>query len=463
MKPLYLYNSQTKQKEIFTPITPGRVKMYVCGMTVYDFCHIGHARMLACFDLIVRALRAMDYQVTYVRNITDIDDKIIKRANEKGESVQAVTDRFIRAMHEDVAALNMLLPDQEPRATQYIPQMIALIEKLIEKGLAYPAANGDVYYDVSQFPRYGQLSGQDLEQLRSGIRVAVTEEKNDPLDFVLWKSAKAGEPSWPSPWGGGRPGWHIECSAMTCELLGEHFDIHGGGMDLLFPHHENEVAQSVGGYDCKFANFWVHNGFVQVNEEKMSKSLGNFFTIRDILKQHSPEALRYFLIASHYRSPINYSDDSLTQASQSLDRIYTALRDCDILSAKKPEKEKFSTPFLEALADDFNTPQAFAVIFDLVREVNRLKALETARANAHAKLLVELCGIVGIAQKNPEEYFKSTTTHLDVKQIETLIQERQAARASKDWTKADKIRDELYKLGVALEDTAQGVKWSTHT
>jgi cysteinyl-tRNA synthetase len=430
--------------------------MYVCGMTVYDYCHIGHARMLAAFDVIVRVLRAMNYQVTYVRNITDIDDKIINRANENHEDFHALTERFIRAMHEDIAALTMLPPDQEPRATAYIPQMIELIEKLIQRGLAYAAPNGDVYYDVSEFPTYGQLSGQDLENLRAGARIAVAEEKNDALDFVLWKAAKPGEPSWPSPWGNGRPGWHIECSAMSCQLLGHHFDIHGGGMDLLFPHHENEVAQSVGGYQCQFANVWMHNGFIQVNEEKMSKSLGNFFTIRDVLKHHSAEALRYFLISSHYRSPINYTDESLTQAAQSLERIYTALRDCHIQAVEKPAHEPFTQKFFDALADDINTPQAFAVIFELVREVNRLKTSDTKLANAYAKLLHELCGVLGIAQQDPEAYFQAG---IDVARIEALIEKRQVARAAKDWASSDQIRDELTTLGISLEDTPQGVKW----
>jgi len=341
--------------------------------------------MLTCFDVLVRSLRALGYAVTYVRNITDIEDKIIKRAAENNESIQTLTERFIAAMHEDERALHILPPDHEPRATEYVPQMVDLIQRLIDKGSAYVGAQGNVYYAVHTFPAYGQLSGQNLEKMRAGSRVAPDELKQDPLDFVLWKSAKPDEPSWPAPWGAGRPGWHIECSAMSCHLLGDHFDLHGGGMDLLFPHHENELAQSVVGYDCAFANTWLHNGFVQVDEEKMSKSLGNFLTIRDVLTQHSAEALRYFLLAAHYRSPINYNHESLQQAAQSLDRIYTAFRNLDYQTAEKPNEEAYSARFFTALADDLNTPEALAVIFDLAREINRLKPTDQKSASSMAR------------------------------------------------------------------------------
>jgi cysteinyl-tRNA synthetase len=458
MQPLYFYNSRTKQKEHLTPITPQHIKLYVCGITVYDYCHLGHARFLTCFDVLVRSLRAMDYQVTYVRNITDIDDKIIQRAAEQNQSIHILTDRFISAMHEDERALAILTPDHEPRATEYIPHMIALIEKLIAKGFAYVGAQGDVYYAVHRFDGYGQLSGQNLKQLRAGIRVSTDELKQDPLDFVLWKSAKPDEPNWDSPWGPGRPGWHIECSAMSCALLGTHFDIHGGGMDLLFPHHENEVAQSVAGYDCEFANVWLHNGFVQVDQEKMSKSLGNFLTIRHVLEKYSAEALRYFLLASHYRSPISYSDEALQQANQSLDRIYTALRHLPDHPIEKPTEENYSTRFFTALADDLNTPEALAVIFELTREVNRLKTSDQQQACRFGKLLRELLQVLAIGTQNPEDYFKAAS-RVDVATIEDLIAQREQARLAKDWQKADALRNQLLAYNVICEDTAQGVTW----
>lgn len=458
MQPLYFYNSHTRQKELFTPITPNHIKLYVCGITVYDYCHLGHARFLTCFDILVRSLRALNYQVTYVRNITDIEDKIIRRASENNEPIHALTDRFITAMHEDEQALNLLPPDHEPRATEYIPQMIALIENLITKGFAYVGAQGDVYYAVHRFAAYGQLSGQHLEKLRAGTRVAADECKQDPLDFVLWKSAKPDEPSWDSPWGPGRPGWHIECSAMSCALLGDHFDIHGGGMDLLFPHHENEVAQSVAGFDCQFANVWLHNGFVQVDQEKMSKSLGNFLTIRDVLQKHSAEALRYFLLASHYRSPISYSDEALQQASQSLERIYTALRHLPHHTGEKPAQENYSTRFFTALADDLNTPEALAVIFELTREINRLKPTHEQEACQLATLLRELLQVLAIGTQDPEHYFKAQTS-VDVAMIERLIAEREQARLEKNWAKADVLRDQLLSYNIICEDTAQGVTW----
>jgi cysteinyl-tRNA synthetase len=362
-------------------------------------------------------------------------------------------------MHEDEHKLNILAPDSEPLATEYIPEMIQLIEKLVGKNIAYVGDNGDVYYAVNQFPAYGALSGQNLEKMRAGARITSAEAKRDSLDFVLWKSAKPDEPSWPSPWGPGRPGWHIECSAMSCSLLGDHFDIHGGGMDLLFPHHENEIAQSVAGYDCQFANVWLHNGFIQIDQEKMSKSLGNFFTIRDVLEQHSAEALRYFLISAHYRSPINYSSESLNQAAQSLDRIYTARRHLDDTDAEKPLEENYSEKFFAALADDLNTPEALAVIFDLVREINRLKNIDLNQAKPYGKLLSELLSVLAIGEQDPEHYFKQLSTTIDPKKIEHLIQQREQARLEKNWQAADKIRQELLQLDVILEDTPQGVKW----
>ena len=460
---LSFYNSRTRKKEFYTPITPGQIKMYVCGITVYDYCHMGHARMLTTFDVLNRALRAMGYDVFYVRNITDIDDKIINRAAENKESIQELTERYIHAMHEDEKKLNILAPTIEPRATEYIPQMIDLIDKLLQKKIAYQGKKGDIYYEVNQFPGYGSLSGQDLEKLRSGIRILTDEDKQDPLDFVLWKKAKPGEPSWPSPWGEGRPGWHIECSAMSCNLLGAHFDLHGGGMDLLFPHHENEVAQSVAGYEAAFANIWLHNGFVQINDEKMSKSIGNFLTIKDILKEHDPEVLRYFLIAAHYRSPLNYDSESLQQAVQSLDRIYTALRNLpeNITIEDNTLFEDYKKKFFSALADDLNTPEAFALIFELVREINRLKSTDVKQAAILGKGLRELLAVLGLAQRNTQDYFMQSAS-MDAttyEKIEDLVSKREEARKEKNWKLADEMREKLAQLNVLVEDTAQGVQW----
>ncbi|WP_347329003.1 cysteine--tRNA ligase, partial [Ralstonia pseudosolanacearum] len=378
MESLKIYNTLAREKQTFVPIEPGRVRMYVCGMTVYDYCHVGHARVMVVFDMVQRWLRASGYDVTYVRNITDIDDKIIKRAVENGETIGALTNRFIAAMHEDADALGVQRPDREPRATEYVPQMLSMIGRLQDNGLAYQAADGDVNYAVRKFPGYGKLSGKSLEDLRAGERVAANDAKQDPLDFVLWKSAKADEPAesrWASPWGEGRPGWHIECSAMSCELLGTHFDLHGGGADLQFPHHENEIAQSEGASGSTFVNTWMHNGFVRVNDEKMSKSLGNFFTIRDVLKVYDPEVVRFFILRSHYRSDLNYSDVHLDDARHALTRLYTALKDVPAEAQARPDwNEPHGKRFREAMHDDFNTPVAMAVLFELATEVNKTRS-----------------------------------------------------------------------------------------
>ena len=459
---LQIHNNLTKQKEVFTPIVPGKVGIYVCGMTVYDYCHIGHARVLVVFDMVVRYLRFRGYEVTYVRNITDIDDKIIKRAHDNGEEIGALTSRFIDAMHEDADALGVLRPDEEPRATTSMGQIIDMIKILVDKGYAYAADNGDVYYDVSRFEHYGQLASKKLEDLRAGERVAVDEAKDDPLDFVLWKAAKPGEPAWDSPWGPGRPGWHIECSAMSTHCLGNHFDIHGGGLDLQFPHHENEIAQSEAATGCKFVNVWMHNGFVQINEEKMSKSLGNFFTLREVLNSYRPEVIRYFILASHYRSPLNYSDQNLDSAKAALERFYTALRGID--AAQVEEGGEYERRFIAAMDDDFNTPEALAVMFELVSEINRAKAAGESEEAAHlAGILKRLGGVLGLLQDDPEAFFKGVggadTGGLSDAQIEALIQRRLDARKEKNWAEADRIRDELQNNGIVLEDGAGGTTW----
>lgn len=452
-----VYNSLTLQKEVFEPIEPNKIKMYVCGITVYDFCHLGHARMLSAFDVITRYLRWRDYAVTYVRNITDIDDKIIKRAQENNETVTDLTARFIQAMHDDIAALKLLPPDFEPRATEHIPQMIVIIEKLIAHGLAYIADNGDVYYEVRNFEKYGCLAHRNIDQLESGARVEISDIKRDPLDFVLWKMSKPGEPSWESPWGPGRPGWHIECSAMSMELLGEHFDIHGGGRDLIFPHHENEIAQSEGATQTQFVNYWLHNGYVQIEKEKMSKSLGNFFTIRDLLKNHAPEAVRYFLIASHYRSPLQYSEEALIQARNSLNRLYTALRDLPI-SAPLAESD-YEKNFTAAMDDDFNTPIAFAILFDLAHEIHRTREQDLQQAGKLGALLRRLGEVLGVLQDDPVQFLQAGLGELDVVKIEALIDARIEARLQKNWAEADRIRDELTDMSIVLEDTSTGTVW----
>ncbi len=459
---LQIHNNLTKQKEVFTPIVPGKVGIYVCGMTVYDYCHIGHARVLVVFDMVVRYLRFRGYEVTYVRNITDIDDKIIKRANDNGEEIGALTSRFIDAMHEDADALGVLRPDEEPRATTSMSQIIDMIKVLVDKGYAYAAGNGDVYYDVSRFEHYGQLASKKLEDLRAGERVAVDEAKDDPLDFVLWKAAKPGEPAWDSPWGPGRPGWHIECSAMSTHCLGNHFDIHGGGLDLQFPHHENEIAQSEAATGCKFVNVWMHNGFVQINEEKMSKSLGNFFTLREVLNSYRSEVIRYFILASHYRSPLNYSDQNLDSAKAALERFYTALRGIDAVEVE--EGSEYERRFIAAMDDDFNTSEALAVMFELVSQINRAKAANKSEEAAHlAGILKRLGGVLGLLQDDPEVFFKGVdgadTGGLSDAQIEALIQQRLDARKEKNWAEADRIRDELQNNGIVLEDGAGGTTW----
>jgi cysteinyl-tRNA synthetase len=457
---LEIYNSLSRKKEIFQPMRPPEVRMYVCGLTVYDHMHIGHARMLVVFDMVARWLRASGYRLNYVRNITDIDDKIIKRALENHERVEQLTERYIQATREDERALSVLPPDHEPRAMQSIEAMVRMVEVLVSKGYAYQAASGDVYYAVSRFKDYGKLSGKRLEDLRAGERVEVDTSKRDPLDFVLWKSAKPGEPAWPSPWGLGRPGWHIECSAMATHALGNHFDIHGGGMDLQFPHHENEIAQSEGATGEHYVNLWMHNGFVNVDDEKMSKSLGNFFTVREVLKVYPAEVIRYFILGSHYRSPLNYSDQQLDQARTGLARLYIALRNMPEASA--PMGGDYRKRFAEAMDDDFNTPVALSVLFDLAREVNTLKDAKPAEAPALAALLRELGGLLGILQSDPETYLQGGVAKregLPAEDVEKLIAARKAARAAKDWQAADRLRGELDAAGIVIEDGTGGTTW----
>lgn len=433
--------------------------MYVCGMTVYDLCHLGHARVLVVFDTVTRYLRHSGYDVTYIRNITDIDDKIIARANEIGEDFSELTTRFIQAMHEDAAELGVLPPSEEPKATASMDDIISMIETLIEKGHAYAADNGDVYYDISSFKNYGKLSGKKLEDLRAGERVAVDVNKNDPLDFVLWKAAKPEEPFWDSPWGKGRPGWHIECSAMSTCCLGNHFDIHGGGQDLQFPHHENEIAQSEAATGEKFVNLWMHNGFVRINDEKMSKSLNNFFTVREILKLYQGEEIRYFVLASQYRSALNYSDQLLDNARSSLTRLYNALRGLDVPSTSLIEDEAELT-FNKAMDDDFNTPEALAVLFDLAGQVNRLRDEDSDMALQKAGVLKKLANVLGLLEVDPETYLQGGAGDSDdAEQIETLIQQRLDARANKDWAEADRIRDELTAMNIELEDKDGKTIW----
>ncbi|MDH3219312.1 MAG: cysteine--tRNA ligase [Gammaproteobacteria bacterium] len=458
---LSIYNSLTNQKEEFVPIVPGQVRMYVCGMTVYDYCHIGHARVLVVFDVVYRFLKYLGYDVTYVRNITDIDDKIINRAVENNEAFDQLTMRFIEAMHEDADALGVQRPDIEPRATDTIDEMLAMIEKLQLQGYAYQAANGDVYFSVSKFADYGKLSGKRPEELRAGERVEIDTGKQDPLDFVLWKSAKVGEPSWPSRYGDGRPGWHIECSAMSNSLLGNHFDIHGGGQDLQFPHHENEIAQSEACNGEKFVNYWMHNGFVRVNEEKMSKSLGNFFILRDVLKNYRAEEIRYFIVSSHYRSQLNYAEEQLDNARAALQRLYAALQGTDEVDI--PEGSEYQQRFEQALCDDFNTASAIAVLFDLVREINRCKREHSDERHPLGSLLRHLGGVIGLLQAEPDEYLKSRVGQgeagLDNDEVEDLVQQRLGARAAKDWAAADRIRDQLSAAGIVIEDGPNGTRW----
>jgi cysteinyl-tRNA synthetase len=480
---LKIYNTLTRKKEEFQPRIPGKVGMYVCGMTVYDYCHIGHARVMVVFDTVARYFRHKGYDLTYVRNITDIDDKIIQRANENGEEFTSLTQRFIDAMHEDEKALSVLPPDIEPKATQSIPDIIAMIETLITKGLAYVGANGDVFYSVSKFKPYGKLSGKNLADLQAGERVDIDHAKQNPLDFVLWKMAKVGEPSWESPWGQGRPGWHIECSAMSTCCLGNHFDIHGGGMDLQFPHHENEIAQSEGATDEAFVNVWMHNGFVRVDNEKMSKSLGNFFTVREVLKLYQPEVIRFFILLSHYRSPLNYSDEQLNDAKAGLTRLYTALRDVEVIDT--PIDEKYKSRFEQAMDDDFNTPVALSVLFEIATELNttKNKSKDAAKSGQLVGWLKFLGGLLGILHSSPNAFLQgkvtlvgedclqqntSSSSSISISDsvedsiirgevwIDQKIKARLEAKKSKNWTLADQIRDELKQQGVILEDKPDG-------
>ena len=455
---LKIYNSLTREKQVFVPIEPGKARMYVCGMTVYDYCHVGHARVLVVFDAVQRWLRASGLDVTYVRNITDIDDKIIKRAVENNETIAQLTERFIAFMNEDADALGVERPDHEPRATAYVPQMLGLIGKLEASGLAYQASDGDVNFSVRKFPGYGKLSGKSLDDLRAGERVDVDQAKQDPLDFVLWKHAKEGEPFWESPWGRGRPGWHIECSAMSSDLLGEHFDIHGGGQDLQFPHHENEIAQSEGAHQCAFVNYWMHNGFVRVDDEKMSKSLGNFFTVREVLKKFDAEVVRFFILRAHYRSPLNYSDAHLEDARQSLGRLYTALKAVASDDVAVDWNEAHAQRFRTAMDDDFNTPEALAVLFELASEVNRSKSA------ALAGQLRALAGLLGLLKREPQAFLQATPVGeadegLSPERIEALIGERAAAKKARDFATADRVRAQLLEGGVVLEDGPQGTTW----
>lgn len=462
---MHIYNTLTRRKEPFTPLEAGKVSMYVCGMTVYDYCHLGHARVMVAFDVITRYLRERGYDVNYVRNITDIDDKILKRADENGESITALTERMIDAMHEDEQRLFVLPPSHEPRATGHIDDIVAMIETLIEKGFAYAADNGDVYYRVRKFADYGKLNNRQLDDMRAGSRVDVDIHKEDPLDFVLWKAAKPGEAHWPSPWGNGRPGWHIECSAMSTCCLGDTFDIHGGGPDLTFPHHENEIAQSEAATGKTYVNTWMHAGAVRVNQEKMSKSLGNFFTIRDVLAEHDPEVVRFLLVASHYRSPINYSVDSLTEARKSLTRLYTALEGLELGEEKGETSGDASTyrqRFTQVMDDDFNTPEALAVMFELAREVNRAKQEQPIEAAKLARELKQLGSILGLLQQVPQTFLKGTQQQgmpLSEIEIEAKIAQRIEAKANKDFAQADAIRDELAALGIILKDSREGTSW----
>ncbi len=457
---LKIYNTLAREKQTFIPMEPGKVRMYVCGMTIYDYCHIGHARMMMAFDVVYRWLKASGYQVTYVRNITDIDDKIIKRAVENGESISQLTTRFISLMNEDIHALGILPPDHEPRATAYVPQMLELIKELEKNGLAYKASDGDVNFSVRNFPGYGKLSGKSLDDLRAGERVDVNTGKHDPLDFVLWKASKESEPQevkWPSAWGNGRPGWHIECSAMACALLGEQFDIHGGGADLQFPHHENEIAQSEGASKRPFVNYWIHNGFVRVDNEKMSKSLGNFFTIRDVLKKYDAEVVRFFILRAHYRSPLNYSDIHLDDAKVALARLYTAAKDVMSDELALDWSEPHAVRFAHAMNDDFNTPLAIAVLFDLSSQVNKTKSAKLVRQ------LKALAGTIGILQRPPQDFLQARSADEDshAEDIETWVQSqiatRSAAKKMKNFADADRIRIELLSQGIILEDKPGGL------
>ncbi|WP_427833573.1 cysteine--tRNA ligase [Actinobacillus pleuropneumoniae] len=455
---LKIYNTLKREKEEFKPINPNQVGMYVCGVTVYDLCHFGHGRTFVSFDVIARYLRYLGYNLCYVRNITDVDDKIIKRALENNETCDQLVDRMIAEMHKDFDDLNIIRPDVEPRATKHIPEIVAMVEKLIANGHAYVAADGDVMFDVESFKKYGALSRQNLEQLQAGARVEIKSVKKNPMDFVLWKMSKEGEPSWQSPWGNGRPGWHIECSAMNSKELGEHFDIHGGGSDLMFPHHENEIAQSCCAHGGDYVNYWLHTGMLTIDDEKMSKSLGNFFTIRTMLEKYESETLRYFFLTAHYRSLLNYSLNNLDLARSALERLYTSLRGCD-LSVEVAGGEQYVEAFKAAMDDDFNTPGALAVLFEIAREVNKLKTEDMAKANGLAVRLKELAGVLGLLYQDPEAFLQGDADNDEVAEIEALIKQRNEAKAAKNWAVADEVRDKLKAMNIVLEDTPNGTTW----
>ncbi|MDF7671186.1 cysteine--tRNA ligase [Orbaceae bacterium ESL0721] len=457
---LKIYNTLTREKEPFTSIHPNKVGLYVCGVTIYDLCHIGHGRTFVAFDMVTRYLRFLGYDLTYVRNITDIDDKIIRRAAENGESCSELTDRMLKEMYADFDALNIKRPDIEPRATHHMPQIIQLIEELLAKNHAYIATNGDVMFAVDSDPNYGILSRQNLEQLQAGARVDVIDAKQNPMDFVLWKMSKPNEPSWDSPWGKGRPGWHIECSAMNSAMLGHHFDIHGGGSDLMFPHHENEIAQSTCAHHGKYVNYWMHSGMVMINQEKMSKSLNNFFTIRDVLKEYDAETVRYFLLSGHYRSQLNYSEDNLKQARLSLERLYTALRDTDPSATHITPDSNYRRQFSAAMDDDFNTPEAYSVLFDLAKAINRAKAdKDNQKADELAAELRYLADVLGLLNQDPEQFLQQGTKQVDTALVEKLIKQRNDARANKEWAVADEARNKLAEMNIVLEDSAEGTTW----
>ncbi len=457
---LKIFNTLSRQKEEFKPIHAGKVGMYVCGVTIYDLCHIGHGRTFVAFDVVARYLRYLGYSLNYVRNVTDVDDKIIRRATENGESCDQLTTRMLAEMHADFDSLLIERPDIEPRATQHIAEIVEITQRLIDRDHAYVASNGDVMFSIDSDPQYGLLSRQDLDQLQAGARVEIDDVKRNPMDFVLWKMSKPGEPSWESPWGAGRPGWHIECSAMNGKQLGTHFDIHGGGSDLMFPHHENEIAQSSCAHDGPYVNYWMHSGMVMIDKEKMSKSLDNFFTIRDVLGYYDAETVRYFLMSGHYRSQLNYSEENLKQARTALERLYTALRGTDV-NAQPAGGEVFEARFREAMDDDFNTPEAYSALFDLAREVNRLKAEDLTAANGLAAELRKLAKVLGLLQQEPELFLQGGAQADDgeVAEIEALIKQRNDARKAKDWALADAARDRLNEMNIVLEDGPQGTTW----
>lgn len=454
---LKIFNTLTREKEEFKPINPNQVGMYVCGVTVYDLCHFGHGRTFVSFDVITRYLRYLGYNLRYVRNITDVDDKIIKRALENNETCDELVNRMIAEMHKDFDALNIQRPDVEPRATQHIAEIIAMVESLITRKHAYVAEDGDVMFDVESFQKYGALSRQNLEQLQAGARVEIKSVKKNPMDFVLWKMSKPNEPSWDSPWGKGRPGWHIECSAMNSKELGNHFDIHGGGSDLMFPHHENEIAQSCCAHDGEYVNYWLHTGMLTINEEKMSKSLNNFFTIRDILTKYDAESVRYFFLTAQYRSLLDYSEENIGLARKALERLYTALRGCELVELGADDQ--YVADFKTAMDDDFNTPGALAVLFELAREINKLKTEDQSKANVLASRLKQLAGVLGLLEQDPEAFLQGNAADDEVSKIEALIKQRNDARTAKDWAAADAARDALKAMGVVLEDGAGGTTW----